>query len=209
MIGFQAQRGRLDDEPPGAGRCGQPALSVRHQSGSITDEGEATLSAQIPVETFRSGILTVLEELFEHVHGYVLDPGDSLFETLAAVSAEEASRPVSSQSGNLAAQVNHMRVYMESLTPGLASRGAMRPDWPGSWQVDAVTEAEWADLIVRLQAAYQEIRRFASTFEDWDTMYVGGAFALVAHCAYHLGEIRQGLGVLREPAFTGTVRVDP
>ena len=70
-----------------------------------------------------------------------------------------------------------------------------------------MTEAEWADLIARLQAAYQEIRRFASTFEGWDMMYVGGAFALVAHCAFHLGEIRQGLGVLREPVTSGTARV--
>ena len=84
------------------------------------------------METFRGGILTVLEELFEQVHGYVLDPGASLFETLATVSAEEASRPGASRSANLAAQVNHMRVYLESLTPGLASQCAVRPDWPGS-----------------------------------------------------------------------------
>jgi hypothetical protein len=26
---------------------------------------------------------------------------------------------------------------------------------------------------------------------------MGGAIAIIAHCAYHLGEIRQGIGVIR------------
>jgi hypothetical protein len=158
------------------------------------------VSAQIPVETFRGGLLIVLDELFENVHSYVLDPGTSLCETLATITAEEASRPVSPQSATLAAQVNHVRFYMDSLITGLASRGAERPDWPSSWQVDAVTDEEWADLVARLNATYAQIRQFAQTFEGWDPIFVGGAFALVAHCAYHLGEIRQGLGVVRHAA---------
>jgi hypothetical protein len=157
------------------------------------------VSAQIPVETFRGGLLMVLDELFENVHSYVLDPGTSLFETLATISAEEASRPVSPQSANLAAQVNHVRFYMDSLMAGLASGWTgERPDWPSSWQVGEVTEEEWADLVARLRATYEQILHFARTSEAWDINFVGGAFALVAHCAYHLGEIRQGLGVVRD-----------
>jgi hypothetical protein len=162
---------------------------------------------QIPVETFRGGLLMVLDELFEQVHGFVLDPGTSLFETLATINAAEASRPISPQSANLAAQVNHVRVYMESLLTGLASGGAERPDWPSSWQVGEVTDEEWSDLVARLQATYAQIREFAATFGGWNTIFVGGAFALVAHCAYHLGEIRQGLGAVRHAApaaFVGT-----
>jgi hypothetical protein len=66
------------------------------------------VAQQIPVETLRSGLLTVLEEIFEQVHGYLLDPGDSFFETLAGISAETASRPVSPRCASLAAQVNHV-----------------------------------------------------------------------------------------------------
>jgi len=166
------------------------------------------LSAQIPVETFRGGLLIVLEELFEQVHGYVLDRGtpSSLLETLSTIDAETASRPVTSQAASLAAQVNHLCVHLESLIAGLGSNGAVRPDWQASWQVGAVSEVEWAALLARLTAAYQEIRRFANTFESWDLKYVGGAFALVAHSAYHLGEIRQGLAVLRQNATAEPAR---
>lgn len=164
------------------------------------------MSAQIPVDTFRGGLLTILTEVFEEVHGYVLDPGTSLFETLASISPEDASRPVSAQSAPLAAQVNHLRVYMDSLMTGIASEGAERPDWPASWQIEAVTDEEWADLIARLRASYERITGFARTFEEWDVRFVGGAFALVAHCAYHLGEIRQGIGVLQDAAVANRAR---
>ena len=42
-------------------------------------------------------------------------------------------------------------------------------------------------------AAHDEVRTFIQTFEGWNERYVGGAFGMLAHCAYHLGEIRAGL----------------
>jgi hypothetical protein len=150
----------------------------------------------ISVQVFRGGILTVLEEVFERVHGYVLDEGTSLFETLATISAEEASRRVSPVGACLAAQVNHVRFYMDVLAEGVASGTTQKVDWAGSWAISSVTDHEWKTLIDRLRASYVETRGFIQSFENWDMQFVGGAFALVAHCAYHLGEIRQGLGVL-------------
>ena len=67
------------------------------------------MSAQIPVETVRHSLLALWEEVTTHVNNFVLDEGTSLFETLADIMAEEASIPVSTQSANLAAQVNHTR----------------------------------------------------------------------------------------------------
>lgn len=155
------------------------------------------MAGTIAVDAYRDGLLLVLEEVFETVHGYLLDPGTSLFETLATVSAEEASRPVHAGGASLAAQVNHLRFYIDVMMEG-ARTGEQRPaDWASSWRVGAVTEAEWRTLIERLRLAYGQVRAFAASFEDWDARFIGGAFALVAHCAYHLGEIRQGLGVLR------------
>src|SRR5688572_11259922 len=146
------------------------------------------MADQIQIDAFRSGLLTVLEEIFEKVHGILLDPETLLFETLATVSAEEASQPVSAQCASLAAQVNHTRFYLDVMIEG-ARTGTDNPaDWDGSWQVGPVNETEWQDLIARLRAAYQEVRAFVQTFEAWDAHFVGGAFAIVGHCAYHLGE---------------------
>ncbi|MGI8476381.1 MAG: hypothetical protein ACR2OO_08445 [Thermomicrobiales bacterium] len=155
------------------------------------------MSESIPVDVFRGGIMAMFEELFEQVRGYVLDPGTSLFETLADVTAEEASRPVSPGGACLAAQVNHVRFYMDAVGERARSGVEQPSDWEASWRVCPVSDEEWRGLIARLRVTLADTREFVQTWEHWDARFVGGAFALVAHCAYHLGEIRQGLGVLR------------
>ena len=151
------------------------------------------MANQISVEAFRAGLLIVLDETFERVHGIFLDPNTSLFETLATISAAEASQPVGGGCATLAAQVNHTRFYLDTIMQ--LGRGELtgKADWASSWQVGAVSEAEWQDLIERLRGAYEETKAFARAFDQWDEDFIGGAFGIVAHCAYHLGEIRQAL----------------
>jgi len=83
---------------------------------------------------------------------------------------------------------------MEGLTNGWGPA-----DWAGSWQIGEVTEDEWQDLVARLRASWETIRAFAATNEQWDANFVGGAFGIVAHTAYHLGEIRLSLAALHVP----------
>ncbi len=151
------------------------------------------MATTIPTSIVRDSLLMLLDEIMSNVNGFVLDAGTSMFETLATISAEEASTPVSSQSANLAAQVNHSRFYMDAVLA--QTQGA---DWDGSWQVGAVTDEEWQALIARLKASTEQVRTFMTTFADWDERYLGGAIALIVHSAYHLGEIRQGIGVIRD-----------
>lgn len=51
----------------------------------------------IQSEHFVKALYSVLGETFERVEGHYLDPGNSLFETLAGISAAEASIPVGSK----------------------------------------------------------------------------------------------------------------
>ena len=155
------------------------------------------MAGTMSVEAYRKGYLAVLETTVERSQGYFLEPESSLFEILATVSAEEASRPVGSHGTTLAALVNHVRFYIDARNDDLRSGEQHPVDWPSSWQIGAVTEEEWRALVARLRAAYEEQRAFIQKFEDWDEWQVGDAFALVAHCAYHLGEIRLMLGLLR------------
>ncbi len=157
---------------------------------------ETTTNA-IPVETFRTALKLALEEAFENVHGFFLDKGESLFETLASITAEEASRSLGPRSGNIAAKVNHVRVYLDAIAANAAAGTYVPADWDSSWQVGEVSEAEWIDLVARLDAAYRDLLDFAGTNETWNDQFVGGAFGIVAHTAYHLGEIRQALNVVR------------
>jgi hypothetical protein len=64
---------------------------------------------------FTEAFLTSLEKTFEQVHGIYLDKGTSIFETLATLSADEASQPVGAQCASIAAHVAHMTFYIETL----------------------------------------------------------------------------------------------
>ncbi len=63
-----------------------------------------------------------------------------------------------------------------------------------SWQVEAVTQAEWDDLIQRLRASHQRVLATMRGYETWDgEENISSAMAMLVHTAYHLGEIRQAL----------------
>jgi hypothetical protein len=155
----------------------------------------------IAVADFRNAFLAVWNEIFalDDSGGptMLLDRGASMFQTLAEISAVEASIPVSNQSASLAAQVNHTTFYIQALRDGIASNWEPKADWDDSWKVEAVDDAEWQALIDKLRAEYEWVKGLATQAQEWNEDYIGGAFALAAHAAYHLGEIRQGIGVIR------------
>ncbi len=162
---------------------------------------EQTATITIDVADFRNAFLAVWHELFaledSNEPTMLLDRGTSMFQTLEEISAEEASIPVSNQSATLAAQVNHTAFYIQALRDGIASNWEAKADWDGSWKVGAVDAAEWQALIDTLRAEYEWVTQLATQATEWNEDYIGGAFSLAAHAAYHLGEIRQGIGVIR------------
>jgi hypothetical protein len=142
-------------------------------------------------------LFAVLDETFERVTGIYLDKGTSLFETLAAITAAEASEPISPSCASIAAQVNHVRYYLEVLAGYMRQQPPESVDWPASWRVTAVSPEAWDSLRADLRATYQQVRALLESFEAWDgDEDISGALAIVVHTAYHLGEIRQALGVL-------------
>ena len=50
--------------------------------------------SSVASEHFTKALYTLLDETFDNVHGAYLDKGTSLFETLADISAAEASIPI-------------------------------------------------------------------------------------------------------------------
>jgi len=155
--------------------------------------------ATIDTTAFRTAFLRILWELFEPFEGRhdVLDEGTSLFETLRDITPDEANISVSGQSASLAAQVQHTTFYIDAIREGLATNWTNSADWDASWQIEPVEAVTWQTLIDRLRAAYAWSTEFAEDTSDWNAVTIGVAFALVAHAAYHLGEIRQGIGVVR------------
>ena len=151
------------------------------------------MSGSIQSTEFTKGLLAVLTEAFESVQGIFLDANTSLFETLAGISAAEASIPVGGKCATIAAQVAHVNFYLEVLEHYLQSGQNERLDWGEIWRtVGEVTPEEWAASQARLRQTYQRLRKYVEAFEGWETEdSIDSAIGLVAHTAYHLGEIRQ------------------
>ncbi len=156
------------------------------------------MPAEIALERFTRELYDLLDETFEQVRGIYLDGNTSLFETLATISADEASRPVSDTCASIAAQVKHVRVYLEMIDRALQGHDVGKIDWAASWRIEHVTLTEWESLKEQLRAAHQGVLATMTRTETWDGEdSIGDALAALVHTAYHLGEIRQALCVVK------------
>ena len=157
-----------------------------------------TKSKTIPTDKFTKEYFKVLDETFVKHHGIYLDKNTSLFETLETVSAEEASRPVGGKCATLAAQVLHVTFYLEVLEDYVLHRKRGKVDWGEIWRtIGAVNEEEWSAIQQNLQKTYKRVKKEMRAFDWQDNRVVGGALAILTHTAYHLGEIRQALCMVK------------
>ena len=157
------------------------------------------MTEQIPVERLTFTLFGLLTEAFESVHGIFLDKGTSLFETLASISAEEASIPVGGQCATLAAQVKHVAFYLDVIERVVRTQDYSPVDWDEIWRtVGAVNDGEWTAIQAELRASYRRIIQLVHDTPDWPgEQEIAGAIGMIAHTAYHLGEIRQALCTIR------------
>lgn len=154
----------------------------------------------LTLERFKGGLFAVFSETFEKSGTIYLEHGTSLLETLDTISAEEASKPVSATCATIAAQVAHVRLYIELMESFLAKKPMDDPDWGEIWRtVTTVTPEEWEASKSALKETYQRLMATMKNFDAWDGDYdMGQAMAILVHTAYHLGEIRQATCVVKE-----------
>jgi hypothetical protein len=138
---------------------------------------------------------TLIDETFNNVHGLYLDKNTSLFETLANITAEAASIPVGGKCASLAAQVSHVSFYLEVVEKSVRHPTGEKTDWDEIWRSDKrVSADEWETIQSELRI---NLNRIMKLIEETPALSnegaVSGAIAVIAHTAYHLGEIRQAL----------------
>lgn len=163
---------------------------------------DTKMSAQIPVERFKKALLECLEETFSNVRGIYLDKGTTLYETLDGVSAAEASQAISANSATIAAQVEHVRFYLDVLDDYIQTGIDKQNNWREIWEtVREVTPEQWEDIKERLRQSHSRALATINSFEKWDGKYdIAGALSILVHTAYHLGGIRLTLGAIRAGA---------
>ena len=152
------------------------------------------MTTDIALSHYKASLFRILDETFENVQSMYLEGGTSLFETLEGVPATVASQPVSATCASIAGQVDQTRFYLEVMTRFARGEQVEEIDWDATWQTVEVTDDEWTALKGRLREAYRAVRAVLDEDATWDNEYaVGGSMAILAHTAYHLGEIRQAL----------------
>jgi hypothetical protein len=158
------------------------------------------MSPQIQTDHFTNALYGLLDETFDNVHGYYLDRGTSMFETLATISAEEASVPVGGKCATLAAQVKHVAFYLDVLEKDIRTQQFEPQDWDKIWrETSGVTPEEWDALKASLRESYDRVKALVNDMTEWSSeQQIGSAIGFIVHTAYHLGEIRQALCTVKE-----------
>jgi len=148
----------------------------------------------IAEEDFTRSLFFILKETFEgpppRTSSAYLDQGGGLFQTIKNVTAEDASRAVWPGAPTVAAHCAHVKFYLDVLRRYMQGVSE-QADWKQSWLVQTVGAAEWESLKQELREAYSKVGEALRSVGDWGERPVGGALAVVAHTAYHLGAVRQ------------------
>ncbi|HEY6802156.1 MAG TPA: DinB family protein [Pyrinomonadaceae bacterium] len=157
------------------------------------------MTIQISIQALREPLLKCLDETFSNNHGIFLDKGTTLFQTLETVTAAEASEKISPNSATIAAQVEHLRFYLDVLDNYIHKREDTKVNWREIWDtVSTVNDEEWKAVKQRLRESHERVMTTINSFEQWDSDFeIGAALAILTHTAYHLGGIRTTLGTIR------------
>lgn len=157
------------------------------------------MNPHIQADQFVRAVQLLLEETFDSVYGIYLDKGTSLFETLATISAAEASIPVGGKCATLAAQVKHVAFYLDVVGDVMQNPESPPADWGAIWStVSGVTSEEWEGIKEELRESYDRVKTLIFETPAWSSeRQIGQAMGVVVHTAYHLGEIRQALCTLK------------
>lgn len=148
---------------------------------------------------FRSQAIDLLHELMSkpnHPYRMVTDH-DGLVDTLRAVSAAAASARLvpDDPTSTIAAHVGHVAFAFTTWNAWLeGNRAAV--DWSASWNHQTVDDRVWHDLRDRLDAGCVTIEATLQTVELDSPEAIGGAMAMLAHLAYHIGAIQQKIAAL-------------
>lgn len=155
------------------------------------------------METMLAPMLDILHELYigtEDESTWVIDakPGYGFTRTIKTVTAQEASTPIVNGGSTIAAHTYHLKW---SINFALEFYSGNQPDgnWPESWKVRKVNDAEWAALQQELLDSYHTLKDTIAAVKDWSNPFlIKGTIALLPHAAYHLGAIKQLLLVVKQ-----------
>ena len=150
----------------------------------------------IPTAQFTNWLFLLLAEIFgvaDTPDGRILDTGQSgLLGTINALSAEVASAAPMKDQATIASHCGHVLFLLQYFAA--YERGETPDaDWEGSWAIRTIDDAAWLALRQELQTTYDNLIERLKVRDAWPEAAIAASMMLLAHCAYHVGEIRQRL----------------
>ncbi|PQO30176.1 DinB family protein [Blastopirellula marina] len=119
------------------------------------------------------------------------DPG--LIHLLRSLSALEASTPPAPGRMPIVAHAEHLRYHLsliEATLRGEADAFATA-NWATAWELREIRDTDWNAMIAEIDVLGKVWLEACECPHAWDQMMLTGAFASIAHLAYHMGAIRQ------------------
>ncbi|TWT39500.1 hypothetical protein [Blastopirellula retiformator] len=119
------------------------------------------------------------------------DPG--LIRLLHRYSALEASTPPAPGRKSIVAHAAHLQYHLSLIEATLEGSpdAFATADWSAAWQVEEIRDMEWHAMITDIERMGRLWLAACEQPHEWNQMMLTGAFASVAHIAYHMGAIRQ------------------
>lgn len=129
------------------------------------------------------------------------EPDCGVLGTLENVDADEASRVLhEGEDETIAAHTAHLLFAVSLAKRGILGEAPAAADWSASWRQRRVNAEEWEDLKGSLRREVEELRRLIEGGGCWKTeTLLTDTLAHIAHGAWHLGAIRQALGLVKLP----------
>lgn len=158
------------------------------------------MTTSVPVASVKTAMKMALNEAFDESVGMFLDKGDSLWETLENVTPEQASVPIGPGGNTIASQLAHMVYYFDIMAMYMRGEEPGQSDWDADWQNTTVNEEEWKELKLALGERQKELLVLIDNLPDENFAnpdVLGGSYGIVAHTAFHLGQIRHALAAQR------------
>ena len=150
---------------------------------------------------YRSAMIALFREAFEGIpegqnYTWFVQGKQGIFDAIESTASEDASKRPTPDCNSIGAHLNHLR-YALWLANAETRGEAPQSDWEGSWSKQAFDPDEWRQLGLNLRREYEGVLNWMESKPDLsDSETMIGAFAQIAHAAYHLGSIRQLIKVV-------------
>jgi len=184
-------------------RCA--AISFYKNADANTLPWEETQVKDIPVSTITDSIITLLLESYpgppDPNATWFIDnePDSGILGILRDVTADEASKSVDgtgTPGTTIASHAEHLHWSLANMNRAMS--GGEFGNWSESWDLKQANAAEWDRLRSELQKEFEILCLGLRNQTEIEPQYLTGGLALVAHAAYHLGNIRQMKERVRE-----------